>query len=1222
MKTKPFLKICALVLALITCLSSFGTLILADTSGSGETLAVSEDSTYVKWDGTADTTWFNTALTGSGTTYSIDTPAKLAGLAKLIDDDAPTEETHYFAGDTFQITANFDLSGYTWNSIGTSDSIGDENDPIGCFAGNLIGAKGGTVGEMVSIKGLNVASVSGDKQGVGFISIMGNGSLKNITLVNPTVTSSVKYTAFFAGRTCASANTFENLHVIGGTMNIKAKVAGIGSIVGRAEGSDTYTSCSSDATFTLPQGAAYVGGMIGNVVGTASLTNCVYTGKMTFPAATAVYNTVSGGMMGAVYNGGSATLEGCYFGGFMEGQFGAKRMGGFVGWVISSTVTLTNCQMDGIVSGGSTQNGAIIGRWDASASVTLINTVLTGAATNSLAGVNSFSWIGHVYGNGGTLTVTNCYSAPAIPFATWGDAGTERTLTVVQDGVSETVTADVGTAYSKFMPTPLTGTVSLDSTVWTTDEGGMPILRIAKELDRPYAGADLTWFTPTTETSFTLNSTSQLLGLARLSHLYGFTTKDFSFTLIENKMDYTLADPLFAEKFFEFANVTRKLNVNGTLINSAVLDLGVQTRLTESGVDLRLLSTIDKAEEALTDYYRVGFELTRNDTNQKATLITNCVYQSVTGYSGGIAIRYIPKDTFDTTSTYFYAVQIDNIPTEVSLSVRAFIQPTADANSRVYGRYYTGAISTDGSTTIDTPTEELAANYQIVYPENDENARGAALKLRDRLKTETGIRVPVIMDSKVTESSKTLKTIYIGNTSLTTAEDNLTLGKYQLSLSNDGYDFILLAGTPTEYYNTWEQLVGEFLLKLRDAGSVGMLRTKLPNKPVASDESLKRVMGTMSVEEYLSSFQPVWADETWSYDENYVGKYDNFYEKTYAMTKVRTRVTIKSHRGDLANYPDNSLEGIVSAILAGVDVVEFDVHLTKDKVPVIIHDATLSDTTNYYEFAGRIIDGISYPASSAVDDWTYEQLQALSMTKGGEVTDYKMTSLYEALALCAGRVFVHVDDKTGLLTGGSTTSILSEEIYHLAKATESRECFYTEYSQDKSGEYRFYNWASRDDVKSSTDWADQHFVAYVDWCYNRITTLPHNFYWPHAQADPANPDARIYNHRTLNGSTKLDENATTWNEMVTLLGSENENSYWFRSMVTENPYALRSWLEDEAEGGGSTYNEPVSYTLPSELNHLVNNKPTPSTPENVPTLEMTIEASGTGDTYDWEEIFS
>lgn len=75
-------------------------------------------------------------------------------------------------------------------------------------------------------------------------------------------------------------------------------------------------------------------------------------------------------------------------------------------------------------------------------------------------------------------------------------------------------------------------------------------------------------------------------------------------------------------------------------------------------------------------------------------------------------------------------------------------------------------------------------------------------------------------------------------------------------------------------------------------------------------------------------------------------------------------------------------------------------------------------------------------------------------------------------------------------------------------------------------------------------------------------------------------------------------------------------------MVTENPYALRSWLEDEAEGGGSAYNEPVNYTLPSELNHLVNNKPTPSTPENVPTLEMTIEASGTGDTYVWEEIFS
>ena len=38
---------------------------------------------------------------------------------------------------------------------------------------------------------------------------------------------------------------------------------------------------------------------------------------------------------------------------------------------------------------------------------------------------------------------------------------------------------------------------------------------------------------------------------------------------------------------------------------------------------------------------------------------------------------------------------------------------------------------------------------------------------------------------------------------------------------------------------------------------------------------------------------------------------------------------VAAHRGDWRNYPENSLEGINSAIEMGVDIVELDLQCTK-----------------------------------------------------------------------------------------------------------------------------------------------------------------------------------------------------------------------------------------------------------------------------------------------------
>jgi glycerophosphoryl diester phosphodiesterase len=54
---------------------------------------------------------------------------------------------------------------------------------------------------------------------------------------------------------------------------------------------------------------------------------------------------------------------------------------------------------------------------------------------------------------------------------------------------------------------------------------------------------------------------------------------------------------------------------------------------------------------------------------------------------------------------------------------------------------------------------------------------------------------------------------------------------------------------------------------------------------------------------------------------------------------------IAAHRGGAALWPENSLAAFRGALALGVDALEFDVHLTADGEPVVIHDATLERTT-------------------------------------------------------------------------------------------------------------------------------------------------------------------------------------------------------------------------------------------------------------------------------------
>ncbi|MGE0384790.1 MAG: glycerophosphodiester phosphodiesterase family protein [Gammaproteobacteria bacterium] len=66
-----------------------------------------------------------------------------------------------------------------------------------------------------------------------------------------------------------------------------------------------------------------------------------------------------------------------------------------------------------------------------------------------------------------------------------------------------------------------------------------------------------------------------------------------------------------------------------------------------------------------------------------------------------------------------------------------------------------------------------------------------------------------------------------------------------------------------------------------------------------------------------------------------------------------------AHRGNAAEFPENTREALASAIQLGARFVEFDVHLAADGIPVVTHDANLARCAgvdaNVFDLPARIL---------------------------------------------------------------------------------------------------------------------------------------------------------------------------------------------------------------------------------------------------------------------------
>lgn len=74
------------------------------------------------------------------------------------------------------------------------------------------------------------------------------------------------------------------------------------------------------------------------------------------------------------------------------------------------------------------------------------------------------------------------------------------------------------------------------------------------------------------------------------------------------------------------------------------------------------------------------------------------------------------------------------------------------------------------------------------------------------------------------------------------------------------------------------------------------------------------------------------------------------------------KTMIIAHRGASRSAPENTMPAFELAYEMGAQAIETDVHLTKDQVPVLIHDETVKRTTN---------------GKGSVKDLTFKELEAL-----------------------------------------------------------------------------------------------------------------------------------------------------------------------------------------------------------------------------------------------------
>lgn len=130
-----------------------------------------------------------------------------------------------------------------------------------------------------------------------------------------------------------------------------------------------------------------------------------------------------------------------------------------------------------------------------------------------------------------------------------------------------------------------------------------------------------------------------------------------------------------------------------------------------------------------------------------------------------------------------------------------------------------------------------------------------------------------------------------------------------------------------------------------------------------------------------------------------------------------------AHRGFCSKYPENTMMSFEKAYNLGVDGVETDVQLTKDNVPIIMHDEEINRTTN---------------GTGMVKDFTLKELKALDagIKYSKEYAGLKVPTLDEFLDFYKDKnQIINLELKNSIVHYKGLEEIVLKKIYeyHLEK---------------------------------------------------------------------------------------------------------------------------------------------------------------------------------------------
>ena len=308
-------------------------------------MGVFAESAADVWDGTADTSWYTSAPDASE--YHISTAEQLAGLAQLVNAGPGTTN---FAGKTFYLDNDLDLSGHEWISIGT---VLGGDCPEYSFCGVFDG-QGHVISNLYSHESyIQGADESHNLLRNALFGSVYNGEVKNLGVADAEIWIDPK----------------------------DDSAAGKGILVDWM-GKSKITNCwTSGSIYSGTKIEKNIGGIVGITVQGCTISGCYSTATLT----------------------GNFTNSEGYYTEPNPADWPCDTIGGIVGARFDGNLTVTDCWFDGKIVVNSLQAavGGIVGYAD----VATVNNCMVTTTDMGVDNDGNTCWVAYALGG----TVENCY---------------------------------------------------------------------------------------------------------------------------------------------------------------------------------------------------------------------------------------------------------------------------------------------------------------------------------------------------------------------------------------------------------------------------------------------------------------------------------------------------------------------------------------------------------------------------------------------------------------------------------------------------------------------------------------------------------------------------------------------------------------------------------------------------------------------------------------------